>query len=184
MDPQKDSSRPQSARVVQWNRMAAWNRTWSLAIVFGLASIPWTYGFVVGLQIPLWPSFIASASFYAAGEGFDGLANGYASNVAGIGYAATTLAIVDATGGSGFILLSLLVGVFMFLASLHEFVPLLSFTPGGFFGFATMFGVHAADATAFGVTGLSGQTIAAIISMLIGAVIGLTTDELSGLFAE
>jgi hypothetical protein len=24
----------------------AWNRTWALAVVFGLASVPWTYAFV------------------------------------------------------------------------------------------------------------------------------------------
>lgn len=170
--------------VVEWNRLTEWNRTWALAIVFGLASIPWTYGFVAGLHIPLWPSFIASGTFYAAGRGLDGLARGYASNLAGIGYAAVTLAIVDGTAGSGVVLLSLLVGLFMFLASLHAFVPVLSFTPGAFFGFATMFSVHAADATALGMVGLEGQTVAAIVSMLIGAVIGLTTDEISSFVVE
>ena len=47
----------------------------------------------------------------------------------------------------------------MFIASLHEFVPLLSFTPGGFFGSATMFSVAAADATVFGIAGLPGETL-------------------------
>jgi len=165
-------------------RIAGWNDTWALAVVFGLASVPWTYGFVVGLQIPLWPSFIASATFYAAGTGLDGLARGYASNLAGIVYAAATLAIVNNFFGGGVVALSVVVGVFMFLASLHEFVPLLSFTPGGFFGYATMFSVSAADATAFGVAGLPGETLAAVVSMLIGAVIGLTTDEVSSAIGE
>ena len=153
--------------------------TWALAIVFGLASVPWTYAFVAGLEIPLWPSFIASATFYAAGSGLDGLARGYASNAAGIAYAALTLAVVDGVLGGGAVALSVVVGVFMFAASLHEFVPLLSFTPGGFFGYATMFSVHAAGATAFGVPGLAGETVAAVVSMLIGAAIGLATDEAS-----
>lgn len=170
--------------LVRWDAVTEWNRTWSLAIVFGLASVPWTYGFVVGLEIPLWPSFIASGTFYAAGEGIEGLTKGYASNLAGIAYAAATLAIVAGAPGDGAVLLSVVVGLFMFLASLHAFVPLLSFTPGGFFGFATMFSVHAADATAFGVTGLPGETLAAVVSMLIGAAIGLGTDELSGLFGD
>lgn len=82
----------------------------------------------------------------------------------------------------GIIALSIVVGAFMFLASLHGFVPLLSFTPGGFLGYATMFSVHAANATAFGVGGLPGETLAAIVSMLIGAAIGLMTDELRTLF--
>lgn len=173
---------PFERSFVEWDRVSQWNRTWSLAIVFGLASIPWTYGFVAGLRIPLWPSFIASGSFYAAGEGLDGLVRGYASNLAGIVYAAATLALVGGMSSNSVVLLSVTVGVFMFLASLHEFVPVLSFTPGGFFGFATMFSVHAVDATAFGVPGLSGQTLAAILSMFIGAVIGFTTDEVSAMF--
>ena len=162
-------------------RFGGWNETWALAVVFGLASVPWTYAFVAGLYIPLWPSFIASATYYAAGDGLDGLARGYASNFAGIVYAAATLAIVDGYLGGGAIALSVVVGVFMFLASLHEFVPVLSFTPGGFFGYATLFSVHAAEATALGVAGLPGETLAAVLSMFLGAVIGLATDELSSL---
>lgn len=171
-------------RAITWERVTEWNKTWALAVVFGVASVPWTYAFVVGLQIPLWPSFIASATFYAAGNGIHGLARGYASNLVGIVYAALTLAVVDSFLGGGVLALSFVVGAFMFLASLHEFVPLLSFTPGGFFGYATMFSVHAAEATAFGVRGLPGETSAAILSMLIGAVIGITTDEMSAIFAE
>lgn len=160
-------------------RIADWNDAWSLAIVFGLASVPWTYGFVAGLHIPLWPSFIASGTFYAAGGGLDGLVRGYASNLAGIVYAAATLAVVNTYLGGGVIALSIVVGICMFLASLHEAVPILSFTPGGFFGYATLFSVYAADATAFGIRGLPGETLAAIVSMFIGAVIGLITDEVS-----
>ena len=165
--------------VVQWEKAAEWNKGWSLAVVFGLASVPWTYAFVAGLEIPLWPSFIASATFYAAGSGLDGLKRAYASNLSGIIYAAATLLVVETFFDGGVLALSVVVGAFMLIASLHEFVPLLSFTPGAFFGYATMFSVNAAEATAFGVTGLPGETLAAVVSMLIGAVIGLATDELS-----
>jgi hypothetical protein len=161
-------------------RIAGWDGTWSLALVFGLASVPWTYAFVAGLQLPLWPSFIASATFYAAGGDLDGLKRGYASNAAGIVYAAATLLVVESLLGGGALALSVVVGAFMFLASLHEYVPLLSFTPGGFFGYATMFSVHAASASAFGLSGLTGETFAAAAAMLIGAAIGLTTEILSG----
>jgi hypothetical protein len=65
----------------------------------------------------LWPSFIASGTFYAAGTGLDGLARGYASNLAGIVYAAATLAIVNTYFGGGVVALSIVVGVFMFLSS-------------------------------------------------------------------
>lgn len=169
------------ASGVEWDRMAEWNDTWALAVVFGLASVPWTYGFVAG-DIPLWPAFIASATYYAAGEGVPALARGYAANAAGIGYAAATLALVGAVDG-GLVALSLAVGAFMFLASLHDFLPLLSFTPGGFFGYATMFSVDAAGATAFGISGLAGGTVAALSSMFAGALIGLGTDRLSSRLA-
>ena len=150
-----------------------------LAVVFGVASIPWTYGFVAGLEIPLWPSFVASATYYAAGEGTRALLEGYASNFAGICYGAATLAVVDGVLGGGDVTLAVVVGLFMFLASVHGTVPLLSFTPGGFFGYATMFSVHAAEATAFGVPGLAGETLATVVSMFIGAAIGIGTDELA-----
>lgn len=168
-------------RLVTWKRVTEWNKTWALAVVFGVASIPWTYAFVAGLQIPLWPSFIASGTFYAVGGGLGGITRGYASNAVGIAYAALTLALVDGVFGGGAVALSLVVGLFMFLASLHAFLPLVSFTPGGFFGYATMFSVHAVEATAFGMTGIPGETVAALVSMLIGAVIGLTTDEVSSI---
>jgi hypothetical protein len=160
------------------SRLPEWNDTWALAVVFGAASVPWTYGFVAGLEIPLWPSFVASATFYAAGGDLDGLKRGYASNAAGIVYATGTLVVVDALGG-GDALLAVVVGVAMFLASLHAFVDVLSFTPGGFFGYATMFSVNAAGATAFGVPGLAGETLAAALSMLLGAAIGLGTERLA-----
>ena len=52
--------------------------TLALAVVFGLASIPWTYAFVAGFDLPLWPSFITSATFYAAGSGIEALKRRYA----------------------------------------------------------------------------------------------------------
>lgn len=158
------------------------DETLALAIVFGLASIPWTYAFVVEFHLPLWPSFIASATFYAAGGNIEGLKRGYASNVTGIVYATATLWIVNSFLGGGAVALSLVVGAFMFLASLHDYVPLLSFTPGGFLGYATMFSVHTADTSAFGVAGIAGETLAATVAMLIGAAIGLTTEILSRKF--
>ena len=161
-----------------WARLEL-NDTLALAVVFGLASIPWTYAFVAELHLPLWPSFIASATFYAAGSGIDALKRGYASNLAGIAYAAATLWLVNAFLSGGVLALSVVVGMFMFLASLHEDVSLLSFTPGGFFGYATMFSVHAAGASAFGYAGLTGETLAATAAMLIGGAIGLTTQVLS-----
>jgi hypothetical protein len=159
-------------------RVVGWDDTWALAVVFGLASIPWTYAFVAGLSLPLWPSFIASATFYAAGGDLHGLKRGYASNSAGIIYATATLWIVNTVLSGGALALSVVVGVFMALAVFDEYLPVLSYTPGGFLGYATMFSVHATDTSAFGLTGLAGETLATAIAMLIGAAIGFTTEVL------
>ena len=86
---------------------------------------------------------IASATFYAAGGDLYGLKRGYASNSAGIIYAAAILWIVNTVLGGGALALSVIVGVFMSLAILDKYVPVLSYTPGGFLGYTTMFSVHA-----------------------------------------
>jgi fatty acid desaturase len=173
------SERSTADRSVAGGRLS-WNRTWSLAVAFGLASVPWTYGFVVGLKIPLWPSFVASATFYATdADGLTGLSRAYASNLSGVAYAAATVAVVDAVFGGGPVALSVVVGAFMFLASLHDFVRPLSFTPGAFFGYATLFSVHAAGASVAGVGGLAGETLAAVVGVVVGAAIGLGTDGVS-----
>jgi len=174
-----DSTAQNDGATLEYESDVGPSEPWVLAVVFGLASVPWTYAFVAGFDIPLWPSFIASATFYAAGGGVDGLKLAFASNVSGIIYAALTLLVVESLLGGGVVALSLVVGAFMSFASLHEYVGALSFTPGAFFGYATMFSVHAAGATGFGVHGLAGETLAAIASMLLGAAIGLTTEIVS-----
>lgn len=159
-------------------RATEYHETWSLAVVFGLASVPWTYAFVAELGLPLWPSFVAAATFYAAGGGLDGLRRGLAGNLAGVVYAAATVGLVEGTFGGGVLALSLVVGAFMFLASLHPFVEPVSFAPAAFFGYATLFGVHAAG-TGVALAGLSGETAAAVLAMLVGAGIGLGTETVS-----
>lgn len=149
---------------------------WPLAVVFGLVSVPWTYGFVVGLEIPLWPSFVASAAYFAAGSGRRALLRALASTQAGIVYGAGTLAVVAALDG-GPLALSLVVGVAMLLASLHGAVPLVSFAPGGFLGYASLFSVDAAGATVFGIGGLAGATLATAVAIAIGTVIGFGADR-------
>jgi hypothetical protein len=163
-------------------RLTDWNETWSLAVVFGIASVPWTYAFVAGLGLPLWPSFVAAATYYTTDRGPDGFARGVLGNLAGIAYAAGTVAVVDGALGGGVLALSLVVGAAMFLASLHPFVEPVSFAPAAFFGYATLFGVHAAGTGAV-VPGLAGEAVAAGLAMLIGSAIGLGTDAVSDRFA-
>lgn len=148
----------------------------SLAIVFGLLSIPWTYGFLTA-DIPLWPAFIGSATYFAAGRGRSGLIRGVASNLVGVAYGFATLWIVTAIGGA-ILILSLIVGLCMFLVTLHASLPFISYTPGGFLGYATLFSVHAAERTIL-VSGLPGEMVATAVAIAIGAIIGIGADVVS-----
>lgn len=152
-----------------------------LAVVFGAVSVPWTLGFELSQGLPLWPSFVASASFFAAGGGWRNLARSLAGNLAGAVYGALTLWIV-AAAGAGAVGLSLVVGAFMFAASLHAFVPGLSFTPAAFFGYAVLFSVHAADVQLL-ASGLGGELVATAASLAIGAGIGWLAEATTAVVA-
>lgn len=149
----------------------------TMAVVFGLLSVPWTFGFEQVAGLPLWPSFIASASFLAAGGGRVGFGRSLAGNLTGGAYATLTLAVVALLDG-GVLTLSVVVGAFMFLASLHALVPVPSFTPAAFFGYAVVFSVHAAGVQ-LGMAGLAGELVASAASLGIGAGIGWLAEGLT-----
>lgn len=153
-----------------------------MALVFGLLAVAWTYGFEQVGGLPLWPSFVASASLFAAGGGPRGFVQSLAGNVLGGFYAALTLAIVAGLGG-GVVELSLVVGGFMLLASLHALVGALAFTPAAFFGYAAVFGVHASG-TSLALAGTGGELVATLASMAIGAALGLLAEALADRLAE
>ncbi len=157
------------------------NKNLAVAVIFGLVSVPWTYLFGI-FNLVLWPSFIASASFFASGAKARGFLRSYLNNFLGIAYAAITILITDSLFGSDLLWLSIFVGILMFVASMHYLVRQLSFMPATFFGYAVMFSVNAFGGTVF-VSGLLGQFLAAALSMLIGALIGLSVDSLGSMIA-
>jgi hypothetical protein len=165
--------------------LTTWNEDWALAVLFGVVSVPWVLGFAAVDGLPLWPSFLASGTVFAAGAAADpragdtptGLAGrppvqALASNLVGIGYAAASLAIAEWFGGNG-VVLALAVGGFMLLVGLHAFVPLLAFRPGAVVGFAALFSVAAGGAALFGLSGFAGAAVATAVSMVVGWGIGV-----------
>lgn len=106
--------------------------TLTLAVVFGLVSIPWTYAFVAELSLPLWPSFVAAATFYAAGGGPEGWATGLAGNLAGLLYPALTIGLVEGMLGGGVLALSLVVGGFHVSREPPSVCPAARFRAGRF----------------------------------------------------
>lgn len=147
----------------------------ALAVVFGAVSIPWTYGFL-RWEIPLWPSFIGSATYYASARGPTGWTRTVLAATLGILYAAATIAVA---GDAAILLLSVAVGVGMLLASLHPLVPVLAHGPAAFMGYAALFSVDAAAATVFGLPGLTGVTAATLLSFVVGTGIGIGTDSVT-----
>lgn len=167
------------SRMIRRAAGEGWTETRALAVVFGVVSVPWTYAFVAVIHLPLWPSFVAAATGFAAGGGRRGFTLGLAGNLAGVVYAMATLALVHGYLGGGPVALALLVGAFMFLASLHPSIQPVSFAPAAFFGYAALFGVHAAGATALDVGGLPGEALATAIPMAVGSAIGFAADGMS-----
>ncbi len=160
-----------------WRQRPITDRSvWILAVVFGVASVAWTYGFEEVLRLPLWPSFIAAATYFAAGGRAQGFGLAVASTLSGVAYGAATLWVVELVAPGSLIALSVAVGVAMLVASLHPMVRGLSFGPGVFFGYAAMFSVDAAGSGFYGTSGLSGAALATGASMVIGALIGWGAD--------
>ena len=81
--------------------------------------------------------------------------------------------------GGGVLVLSVVVGAFMVLGSLHALLDRVSFTPAVFLGYATLFSVNAAGATVFGLGGLAGESAAAVLSMVAGVAIGFVVEALA-----
>lgn len=163
------------AHEARWKQ----KRAYAMALVFGVLSVPWTFGFEQIHGLPLWPSFIASASFFATEGGLRGAGKSLAGNLLGAIYGAATLGLV-AWVGLGTIGLSFVVGSFMLLASLHALLPALSFTPAAFLGYASLFGVHEA-AVRLALPGVGGELLAAGTALVIGGLVGLLAENLTRL---
>ena len=148
------------------------NKQLYTAIIFGIVSVPWTYIFTL-IEVPLLPSFISSASYFASGKKFF---KSYLNNFLGIIYAGLTLLFSTYLFTNSPMMLSVIVGIFMFIGSMHYVYKILSFLPAVFFGYATMFSVNAAGLGIFGSDALPGQVAATAVSMLFGAMIGLGVD--------
>lgn len=159
----------------------------ALSVVAGILAIPWVYLFIMVFKLPVWVSFVAGGSFFAAGAGNEGLKKSLAADILGIIYGIITAAIWLKVGGANALspamigLLSLIVGVVVFLAVFETKIALLSFAPGVFFGFGSYFGVF------LGKPGLDNIIPAAIqtaLGMVIGIIFAYIIGYISGLLTK
>lgn len=149
--------------------------TVSVALLAGLSCLLTAY--VIPVQI--WALFVGWASFFAAGGDRPAFTRSVLMNVCGVFSATGSLLLVDLLGGSPWAVAACVVvgaGVLVIVGD----IPILSFTPAGFLGFASTVGTIGATATAITdpIT-FEHPALSAAIALLLGALFGLASVALS-----
>lgn len=159
----------------------------ALSVVAGVLAIPWVYLFIMVFKLPVWVSFVAGGSFFAAGAGNEGLKKALAADILGIIYGLITAAIWLNVGGADALtpamigLLSFIVGIVVFLAVYETKISLLSFAPGIFFGFGSYFGVFLGNPT---IDNIIPAAVQAALGMVIGIIFAYIIGYVSGILTK
>lgn len=154
--------------------------TVSIGLLAGLSYL--LTGFVV--TAPIWVLFIAWASFFAAGGALDGAARSLIMLILGVASATATMLAITALGGSTWAV----AGCVVFGAGILVFITrdgLLSFTPAGFFGFASVVGTLAATNTQITApVGFSHPVALVLAALVLGTAFGWASERLGGLLTK
>jgi hypothetical protein len=154
--------------------------TVSIGLLAGLSCL--LTGFVI--TVPIWVLFIGWASFFAAGGGVDGAAKSLVMNGLGIASATATMLAIAALGGSTWAVAGCVVvgaGILVFITR----DGLLSFTPAGFFGFASVVGTIAATGTAITASvSFTHPVVLVLGAIVLGTAFGFASEWLGGLLTR
>jgi hypothetical protein len=154
--------------------------TVAIGLLAGLSCL--LTGFVV--DVPIWVLFIGWASFFAAGGGLDGAARSLVMCLLGVVSATATMLAITALGGSTWAV----AGSVVFGAGVLVFITrdgLLSFTPAGFFGFASVVGTLAATGKAITApVGFSHPVALVVGALVLGTAFGLASERLGALLTR
>lgn len=150
----------------------------ALAVVVGAVGAVLTYLYVgplagLGLFVPA--TFIAAASFFAAGGDRAGLVKSLAANVWGVLCATVALIVIGLVNGP--VMIGLVVGAATALLILGALVPLLGFVPGAVLGFATTAGfglLTGASGTDFSLP--TGPFTVMLVSFVVGGLYGYVSS--------
>ncbi len=146
--------------------------TVSIGLLAGLSCL--LTGFLV--PVPIWVLFIAWASFFAAGGGLDGAARSLVMNALGVASATATMLAITALGGSTWAVAGCVVigaGILVFITR----EGLVSFTPAGFFGFASVVGTIAATGTAITApVNVSHPVVLVVGAIVLGTAFGFASE--------
>lgn len=148
--------------------------TVSIGLLAGLSCL--LTGFAV--KVPIWAVFIAWAAFFAAGGGLAGAKRSLVMNLLGVASATVTMLAIDALGGSTWAVAGCVVvgaGILVLISS----DGILSFTPAGFFGFASLVGTIAATrSTITAPVNFSHPVALVLVAIVLGTAFGLASERL------
>jgi hypothetical protein len=166
------------------------NLVTALAIVIGVLGAIATWLFLgpagpLGLQI--WVAFVGWASFFHCGGGEAGLKASVPANVWGAIMGTIALILVGQFGGGGLVVVSLIVGVTVFVLIIAAHLPLLASIPAGVYGYASAaaYGLlmgEKASATGFGMG--TGVFTTVAVSLIVGALFGWVSGKIAGAMAK
>lgn len=131
------------------------------------------------VPVPIWVVFVAWASFFAAGGGLAGARSTLVMGLAGVLSATLTLLAVTALGGSAWAVAGCVVVGAGALVAIGHWSP-FSFTPAGFFGFASTVGTIAAtDSAVTAPFGFAHPAVLVVVAFAVGVVFGLASERAS-----
>lgn len=159
----------------------------ALAVVIGIMGglATGVYLQIGSIYLVIWVTFVAWASFYAAGGGNAGFAKSTAANIWGAVIATISLWIFGKLAGNGMnvpLAAALCVGVAIVVLIMGAKVDALGFIPGQVFGYAPTAGLFV---TGFAAANGTGKMLAAaIISLVLGNVLGIISEKAAGAVAK
>ena len=151
----------------------------AISLSVGILVALWTFATLGFLEpkVITWITFLTWASFYAAGAGGAGLARSIACGAAGVLVSAGAVWLNGRLGGGtqgvGLVIFSLLLGGLGWILCRMSQATLLGCIPASFIGAASFFGAGAP---------LNEKLVWVLLSIVCGAVMGLLSQRLAGVF--
>ena len=156
------------------------NKPEALTISIGVLGGIDTYLTATVIPVPVWVTFIAWASFFAAGGGTQGFLRSVACNLTGIVIASLTLLTVAMLSDHPLIA-ALCVGIGSAAMVQASKTPFIAMTPGIVFGFASTVGTTAATGYPITTVGLDNPALIAASAMVLGGAFGYVSEAFADL---
>ena len=159
------------------------NLVTALAIVIGVMGgiATWVAVTLGSPYVLIWAIFIAWGAFFHCGGGMDSLKNSAAAHIWGAICAVVALIALTSLGVSA-INAGLCVGITVAVMIFGAKIPLLGAIPSSVYGYAATAGLFLLGGAAYGEGsgGIISVGLAIIVSMVLGSVLGLVSEKVTG----